>query len=85
MQTWQYKIVPTPHFDGSDPNRREEVQFEEMLNELGTQGWEMINPSRIEVTRRSSLGGLTRHTMTVLAFKRPNRAPSRSRPRVDHA
>jgi len=65
MTVWEYKIVDSKDIDASSrfkgPSREEAEAF---LNEVGSQGWEILHVDWRELESRSSFTGLAKRART---------------------
>jgi len=61
MKKWEYKLVDSLDIEEGDflaVKSREAVEFH--LNELGAQGWEIINLDFVEIEGRTSFVGVAK-------------------------
>ena len=61
MQGWEYKIVDSSDVDdGNFLEGASRDKIEEYLNQLGADGWEIINLDFVETESRSSFIGVAK-------------------------
>ncbi len=61
MRTWEYKIIDSREVprEGAFRGRSREA-LEEYLNQLGAEGWEVVNIDSLELESRSSFVGIAK-------------------------
>lgn len=76
MSTYQYRVVPAPtkglKAKGiKGPEARFSNTIEDLMNEMGTQGWEYQRAETLPSVERSGLTGSTTEWRNVLVFRKP--------------
>lgn len=61
MRTWEYKIIDSREVprEGTFRGRSREA-LEEYLNQLGAEGWEVVNIDSLELESRTSFVGIAK-------------------------
>lgn len=75
MTRYEYKVVPAPHRGTKakgikTPEGRFALSVEDMLNDLGAQGWEYQRAELLPSEEKSGLTGSTTNWRNVLVFRR---------------
>ncbi len=89
MQRYEYKVIPAPQKGTKakgvkTPEGRFATSVEQVLNEMGQQGWEYQRAELLPSEERSGLTGSTTNWRNVLVFRRvvagdmPDAAPAPS-------
>lgn len=76
MSTYQYRVVPAPtkglKAKGiKGPEARFSSTIEDLMNEMGAQGWEYQRAETLPSVERSGLTGSTTEWRNVLVFRKP--------------
>jgi hypothetical protein len=76
MSTYQYRVVPAPtkglKAKGvKGPEARFSNTIEDLMNEMGAQGWEYQRAETLPSVERSGLTGSTTEWRNVLVFRKP--------------
>lgn len=84
MQRYEYKVVPAPQKGTKakgvkSPEARFATTVEQLLNQLGQEGWEYQRAELLPSEERSGLTGSTTHWRNVLVFRRVLEAESEAR------
>jgi hypothetical protein len=98
MPRYEYKVVPAPVKGRKargvkSPEGRFALSVEDVLNEMGAEGWEYLRAELLPSEERSGLTGSTTHWRNVLVFRRALAAqgdlldplPERERPEREAA
>ena len=65
MKKWEYKIIDSKDVPGSGIFRgKERGKIEEYLNNLGEEGWEIVNIDSLELEGRTSFVGIAKREKT---------------------
>lgn len=75
MTRYEYKVVPAPHKGTKakgvkTPEGRFALSVEQILNQMGAEGWEYQRAELLPSDERSGLTGSTTHWRNVLVFRR---------------
>lgn len=61
MKKWEYRMVDSADVEGgSFVMGKSRESIEEYLNDLGTEGWEIVNLDFVELENRSSFVGVAK-------------------------
>lgn len=89
---FEYKVVPAPAKGTKakgvkTPQGRFAVTIEQLLNDMGADGWEFQRAELLPSEERSGLTGSTTHWRNVMVFRRPTGDVEISRPaaQADHS
>ncbi len=72
MTTWEYEVIHLNLTDKFRPKKQAEetAAFKAKLNEMGTQGWEMIAYESVPLTGSINTGSINAYAKLAF-FKRP--------------
>lgn len=75
MTRYEYKVIPAPHKGTKakgvkTPEGRFALSVEQILNQMGAEGWEYQRAELLPSDERSGLTGSTTHWRNVLVFRR---------------
>ncbi len=89
---FEYKVVPAPAKGTKakgvkTPQGRFAVTIEQLLNDMGADGWEFQRAELLPSEERSGLTGSTTHWRNVMVFRRPTGDEEMSMPaaQADHS
>lgn len=64
MKKWEYKIIDSNHIAGGIFRGKKFTEIEKYLNDLGKEGWEIINLDFNDVTGQMDFVGVAKREIT---------------------
>lgn len=64
MKKWEYKIIDSTHLAGGIFRGKKFHEIEKYLNEIGREGWEIINLDFNDITGQMDFVGVARRELT---------------------